>query len=184
MTFQVRAIGAKLPMQGAQETFNASKWILDYAMAAVKKCSTMPEERNYVSTVRAEAIKNKHPFDDMDMCIESTNLIFAGSGTVSLTLTFLVHAVMQQPMLQAALEEEVGKLHPDFDEAGLETLPLLNATIEEVLRLYCAVPGTLPRVVPQGGIDIAGFHIPKGVSVSTQAWTLHRDEKLFESPHT
>lgn len=116
-----------------------------------------------------------------DVRTESTSLIFAGSGTTANTLTFLSYAVLSRPTLQQALEEEVAQLAEGFTDADLEQLPLLNAVINETLRLFCAVPGSLPRVVPAGGITLGGYFIPEGTTVSTQAFTLHRDESLWDN---
>ncbi|KAL0254661.1 hypothetical protein SLS55_010141 [Diplodia seriata] len=110
-----------------------------------------------------------------------TILIFAGSGTTANTLTFLNYAVLSRPALQQALEEELSTLQEGYSDADLEQLPLLNAIINETLRLYCAVPGSLPRVVPAGGATIGGYFIPEGTTVSTQAYTLHRDENLWDN---
>lgn len=73
-------------------------------------------------------------------------------------------------------------LPEDFTETDLEALPLLNAVIEEALRLYGAAPGSLPRVVPRGGAALGGYFIPEGTTVCTQAFTLHRDSNLFPNP--
>lgn len=132
-----------------------------------------------MATIMAEAEKAGTRVDDMDVHVEATSLIFAGSGTTANTLTFLSYAVLTRPRLQAELEEEVGRLKEGFDDVELEGLPLLNAVINETLRLYCAVPGSLPRVVPQGGATLGGYFIPEGTTVSTQAYTDHRNEAAW-----
>jgi cytochrome P450 len=47
------------------------------------------------------------------------------------------------------------------------------------LRLYTGVPGSLPRAVTNNGATLGGYQIPGSVEVSTQSWTLHRDEDPF-----
>ncbi|EOD47985.1 putative cytochrome p450 monooxygenase protein [Neofusicoccum parvum UCRNP2] len=123
----------------------------------------------------------RETWEGADVRTESTSLIFAGSGTTANTLTFLNYAVLSRPALQEALEAEVATLADGFTDADLEQLPLLNGIINETLRLYCAVPGSLPRVVPPGGVTLGGYFIPEGTTVSTQAYTLHRDEGLWEN---
>jgi cytochrome P450 len=86
---------------------------------------------------------------------------------------------MSQPSLKRKLEEEVANLPDDFDDPETEKLPLLTAAIMEGLRLYTGVPGSLPRAVPNNGAILGGYQFPGGVEVSTQSWTLHRDEDLF-----
>lgn len=120
----------------------------------------------------------------MDVKQEASNLIVAGSDTTGVTLTYLTWAVLQRPKLQAEIEEEVASLNGNITDAEVEKLPLLNATIEETLRLYGAAPGGLPRIVPKGGSTLDGYYIPAGVTVTTQAWSMHRDENNFRDPMT
>ncbi|TQN69385.1 putative sterigmatocystin biosynthesis P450 monooxygenase [Colletotrichum shisoi] len=112
------------------------------------------------------------------MHVESQSMMIGGSDTSSITLTYLVWAVVRRPNLRARLEEEVAGLAPDFDDAVLETLPLLNAVIDETLRLYGAVQGHLSRTVPARGATLGGYFVPGGTTVETQAF----DETRFLDP--
>uniref|UniRef100_A0A0B7KF85 Cytochrome P450 n=1 Tax=Bionectria ochroleuca TaxID=29856 RepID=A0A0B7KF85_BIOOC len=47
-----------------------------------------------------------------------------------------------------------------------------------------AVPGNLPRVVPDGGISLEGYAVPEGIEVETQAYSLHRDPNVLPDPLT
>ncbi len=118
----------------------------------------------------------------MQVNLEAKNLIVAGSDTTAITLTYLTWAVLRQPDIRKTLEDEVNALGSDFTEANLEELPFLNAVIEESLRLYGAAPGTMPRQTPPGGATFCGYYIPSNTTVSTQAFTIHRDPSLFEDP--
>lgn len=125
----------------------------------------------------------KATITDKDVQDEAGNLIVAGSDTTAITLTYLVWAVLKQPALQSRLEEEVTQLSADLTLAELEDAQLMNSIIEETLRLYGAAPGALPRTVPEQGWTISGYQIPPGTEVSTQAYTLHRDPRVFQDPH-
>jgi len=81
--------------------------------------------------------------------------------------------------LRRELENEVRGLKPDFADADLEALALLNAVIEETLRLYGAAPASLPRQTPASGATLCGYFVPGGTTVDTQAYTIHRDASLF-----
>lgn len=70
----------------------------------------------------------------------------------------------------------------NVSDAELDELPLVNASIEETLRLYGAAPGGLLRIVPPGGATLDGYIIPEGITVSTQGWSLHRDPDNFPNP--
>ncbi|KAK2060087.1 cytochrome P450 [Colletotrichum caudatum] len=113
---------------------------------------------------------------------EAGALIVAGPDTTSVTLTHLVWAALKKPDLQARLEEELAGVDDESNDATLERLPLLNAVIDETLRLYGAAPGSLPRSVPPGGATLGGHSIPEGTVVETQAYTLHRNPNVFPNP--
>ena len=179
----LRTILSRIPAKPLQEAFNSSNYVLSYATKAVENTKAHGEDSNLMATILSESAKENSTLDDMDIRTESTSLIFAGSGTTANTLTYLVWAVLGRPELQRALEEEVAGVGEEFTDAELEGLPLLNATIQETLRLYCAVPGSLPRVSPPGGASIGGHFIPEGTTCSTQAYTLHRDPAAYERPH-
>ncbi|OLN95716.1 putative sterigmatocystin biosynthesis P450 monooxygenase STCB-like protein 3, partial [Colletotrichum chlorophyti] len=119
---------------------------------------------------------------DDEILADIKAIIIGGSDTTSITLTYLVWAVVRRPRLRTRLEAEVASIEPGFDDAELERLPLLNAVIEETLRLYGAAPGQLPRTVPPGGATLGGYFIPGGITVETQAYTLHRDPNVWPDP--
>lgn len=174
-----------VPITAVQEMFNANDYIIKGAGRAVEMARSRTGEANIFAKVIEDCEKDgEGHIDDMDVRIEAMNVIIAGTDTTGVTLTYLVWAVLQRPDLQRELEEEVAALADGFKENDLIALPLLNAVIEETLRLYGAAPSSLPRVVPQGGTDFAGHYIREGTTVSTQAYTLHRDPNIWSDPLT
>ncbi|KAF6811305.1 cytochrome p450 monooxygenase [Colletotrichum plurivorum] len=138
---------------------------------------------NLFATIMAESeAGEKTELTDNVIRGEAANMLFAGSDTLSSSLTYLVWAVLKRPGLQRRLEEEFAGLDDGFDDEALEKLPLLNAVINESLRLYGAVPGTTPRVTPPAGATIGGYHIPGGTIVTTQVYTMHRLPEVFPDP--
>ena len=88
----------------------------------------------------------------------------------------------QRPELQ---EEIFNELHSaPIDNQVLKGIPFLENLIDETLRLYGAAPGMLPREVPRGGANFGQYYIPGGVTVLTQAWTLHRDADVYLDPES
>lgn len=74
---------------------------------------------------------------------------------------------------------------PDADscldyESALK-LPVLNATVRELVRYYAAVPGPLPRYVPAGEGFIAEekYLLPPGTQVALQPYTVHRNRDIY-----
>jgi cytochrome P450 len=110
--------------------------------------------------------------------------IIAGSDTSATTLTYLVWCVCKHPEVKAALLRELATLPADggYGDQELKQLPYLNAVIEETLRIHGAAPASLPRVVPRGGASLAGYWLNEGTTVSSQAYTLHRNPMTFPEP--
>lgn len=93
--------------------------------------------------------------------------------------------MLSYPDLQVALEKELQETLQEpslITDAALEKLPILHAAIEETLRLHGAAPMPLPRIVPPGGVEFGGYHLPAGTEVATQAWTMHRDPRFYKDP--
>lgn len=118
---------------------------------------------------------------DYEIEHEASNLTVAGSDTTGISLTYTVWALLrpQNKSCKAKLMEELSTASP---ETQLSSLPYLNSVVKEGLRLYGAAPGSLPRVVPKGGAVLGGFAMPEGSTVSTQAYTYHREEQIFPNP--
>ncbi|OJJ66764.1 hypothetical protein ASPBRDRAFT_188188 [Aspergillus brasiliensis CBS 101740] len=181
----VGLIGRHVPLASFQAMFRPSDYLAEYGRRAVSNSRTNSNSTGNIFTgMLNESEKASSLLSEEDVVLEAGNLIVAGSDTTAVTLTYLVWAVLSQPMLQHDLEEEVSALDPNYNEAALEELPLLNAVITETLRLYGAAPGSLPRGVPNGGTTFRGYHVPQGTTVSTQSYTIHRDEGLYPDPET
>lgn len=50
----------------------------------------------------------------------------------------------------------------------------LNTSLKSLInvRLHPGIPGRLPRVVPKGGVQLAGFDLPSGTIVSMSLWVM------------
>jgi cytochrome P450 len=173
-----------VPIKKVQQIMMATKEINQHGEIAVRNMrKDGGSSLNLFSQMLAAADGEQNVrLTDKDVKDEAGNLIVAGSDTTAVTLTYLVWAVLKQPQLQSQLEHELSQLSDGLSNAELESATLLNSVIEETLRLYGAAPGALPRVVPEQGATIGGYHIPGGVEVSTQAYTNHRDPLVFANP--
>ncbi|KAL5051310.1 hypothetical protein BDW71DRAFT_193723 [Aspergillus fruticulosus] len=182
----IGSIARHLPFSSIRSMFRANDYLTGYGRKAVTNArASSDSSRNIFSGMLYEAEKctdGGSGLSESDVVTEAGNLIVAGSDTTAVTLTYLVWAVLSRPQLQRDIEGEVLGLEEEYDDATLETLPVLNAVIKETLRLYGAAPGSLPRTVPQGGATLGGYFIPESMTVSTQSWTIHRDKSFFPDP--
>ncbi|KAB5533449.1 cytochrome P450 [Coniochaeta sp. 2T2.1] len=173
-----------LPFKELRSIATADDVVYEYGSLAVQNMRNHnANTQNLFGQMLAAAdSEEKTAISDYSVRTEASNLIVAGSDTTAVTLTYLLWAVLKDPVLQARLEAEVAQLSPELYADELASAPLLNSVLEETLRLYGAAPGALPRVVPAKGADFSGHHIPGGTVVSTQAFSLHRDPTLFPNP--
>jgi cytochrome P450 len=124
----------------------------------------------------------KEGLTDQEIVREAVGYIAAGSDTTAVTLTYLIFGVCINPEVQKKLVAEVSNLPDNLQHKDVQDLPYLNAVLNETLRLYPATPSPLPRVVPAQGAELSGHHIPGGTIVSSQAYSLHRNEDAFPNP--
>ena len=109
---------------------------------------------------------------EQEMIAESISFIVGGSDTTSSTITNFIDIVSRDPAIQKRLQAELdeafpGMQHDDWvaPDKVVQNLPLLVATLREVMRIRPTSATGLERVVPEGGKTIAGVYFPAGVSV-------------------
>lgn len=124
---------------------------------------------------------------------EMLDHVNAGIESTRITLTYLQWELSRNSALQAQLRSELLTLPPllsPSSEANLpnyrdiDGLPLLEAILKEIIRVYPPSPALLPRVTPQGGAVIEGYTIPSGITVGTSAQCMHRNPSVFPCPST
>ncbi|KAF9770483.1 hypothetical protein IL306_011974 [Fusarium sp. DS 682] len=179
------SLATKLPLPVFKETAAAVTRLRDYSTEAVARYKRNLEIDP--TAVKPTLFKKlfeagEEGLSDDEIRAEAQAYIVAGSDTTATTLTYLVYSVCKDKGIRQALVKEISTLADDFGHADLRQLPYLNMVIDETLRLYAAAPSALPRVVPTGGANLAGHFLPSDTVVSTQAWTLHRDPKVFPDP--
>jgi cytochrome P450 len=91
----------------------------------------------------------------------------AAQETVSVALIYVAYRLSRHPDWQDRLFAELAKLpreddgYPSF--ADIDGMPLLEAFVNEVLRLHPGTSGRHERIVPQGGIHCGDVFIPADV---------------------
>lgn len=158
-----------------QRIFEYNKESVSRYVQTVEKNSDNAKKTLFTSLLKG----GSKEMTELDLTIEAQSYITAGTDTTAITLSYLVWAVSQDKKIQDRLVRELETVPKDLTHPDARDLPYLNCVIEEALRRYGAAPGSLPRVVPPQGATLAGNHIPGGVVVSTQGYSLHRDPEAF-----
>ena len=152
---------------------------------------------SFVSVVEKETEKEKEnrPAGEDALCMAPVlsdeqivpvlaDLFGAGFETSSITLywglAYLVKYPDVQRQLHDELDEVVGRQRlPTLQD--ITSLPLLQATVYELLRVTSLVPLALPRSTTTE-TSIKGFTIPKGTVVFINLWSVHRDPEAWQDP--
>lgn len=98
---------------------------------------------------------------------ETTNLLFAGTDTTGNTLTYFFYEMAHHPEWMVKMREELKEAVGDQDfpaYSAVSELPILEAVIYELWRVWPAAPSALQRVTPEGGAVIDGVFVSEGVS--------------------
>lgn len=113
---------------------------------------------------------------------EAMGYMFAGSGTTSSTLTYLLYALSlpENEHIQERLYTEVNAL-PSGEISVLRQHPYLNAVIKETFRRFPTIVSTLPRILLEP-MQLDEYILPKGTVVGMQNWIHHRNPAVFPDP--
>lgn len=112
---------------------------------------------------------------------QTVAVTFAGTDSTAVNLATLIFHLVQNASVRERLRVELREFEtdPSWDP---QTLPYLRAVIREGMRLAVANPARLSRLVPSGGFDIEGTHLPAGTSIGLAAYVLHHNPELFPEP--
>ncbi|CZR59340.1 related to pisatin demethylase cytochrome P450 [Phialocephala subalpina] len=107
-------------------------------------------------------------------------LLIVGSDSMATTLINIVANLCRYPVYQHKIRREVATLSSISDFDAVLDLPILGSVFKETLRLWPPVPTGSGRIVPEGGLLIAGRYIPAGTKIFAPRYTIARMESCFE----
>ncbi|KAJ5837014.1 benzoate 4-monooxygenase cytochrome P450 [Penicillium robsamsonii] len=122
------------------------------------------------------------PQSKLDLVADASLVIFAGSGTVAVTIIgCLYFLTSNSPDYLAQIRQDLDKLD-EINSHSLSQVHTLNAVINETLRLHYPALSGFQRQTPPGGLHIAGRYIPGNTNIKIPFYTLFRDERNFAEP--
>jgi len=119
--------------------------------------------------------------------IVSNSLLFLAAGleTVSATLQFIIHNLVNHQDIQEKLRKDIRRA---IDQNGgfinfktVNSIPLLSHVIKETLRMYAPVSPFTTRVAEKD-YEYQGIRIPKGTGVFIGVSAIHNDPQLWPEP--
>ena len=184
--YEILTILDRLPIPHLHYALSVFTRLREYGKIAVqnaRSASASSKATLFSKIINENAFGNLNDVEiEFMIADEASNFMIGGTDTTSTTLTYLVWAVLRHPKVRQALLAELITIPADPTACELEAAQYLNCIIDETLRLYSAVPGSLRRTTPAGGAMLAGYNIPGNTVVCTQAYTFHRNPSVFQDP--
>ncbi|KAI0334306.1 cytochrome P450 [Cubamyces sp. BRFM 1775] len=112
------------------------------------------------------------------------NVYNAGMETSRGTLLMFLFCMTRHPQVLRKAQEEMDRVVgndrlPDFSDR--ESLPYLNAVLEEILRWHPALPMAVPHRLMVDD-EYRGYDLPAGATVIANTWAITRDARYFPDP--
>eukprot|EP00794_Sanderia_malayensis_P000521 gene521-1171_t len=155
-----------------EEKFNEDEIhdVVDYLISFTRKQSEIDGTQGYLSR------------DNQIMLVGDLFIAGADTTTTSIlwTLLYLAKWPEKQKKLHAELDEVLRGSPPSLVDKS--SLPYLQATIYEALRLSSLTPLGVPRKATKA-TQLGGFDIPRGTTVMFNLYAMNHDKNVWEHPH-
>ncbi|KAF2626333.1 cytochrome P450 monooxygenase-like protein [Macroventuria anomochaeta] len=114
-------------------------------------------------------------------------LIIAGSETSATCLSGAVYYLLKNPTWITCLLSELRSAFKNESEMSFQSLShlkVLQAVIQESLRMYPPLPVDMPRMTPPEGATVCGAYIPPHTSISIPHYPAYHSHLNFKDPDT
>jgi cytochrome P450 len=137
----------------------------------------------------AVLLRASSELSDQEIRDELVTLVIAGHETVASALTWTLHLLAGDPIVQKELHAELDDVLSSASAGGpvraprwsdLPALPYTRAVVDESLRLYPPAWVITRRSVDADVID--GITVPPGTLILISPWLLHRREQTWSEP--
>jgi cytochrome P450 len=141
--------------------------------------------RDFLSKFLDSNEEDPSRFTERDITVGLLGNVIAGSDTTAAAITATLYCLLKNPSTLAKLREEISsRVHdgeldspPEFKQA--QSMPYLQAVLQEAQRLYPGATLPLQRIVPEGGAELCGYFFPAGTVVGVNAVVLHKNKAIF-----
>ncbi|KAJ9067121.1 hypothetical protein DSO57_1003034 [Entomophthora muscae] len=124
------------------------------------------------------------PIPDADIGAEMVTQVIAGTDTTANTLTWTLKLLLENPIEMDKVVAELDAAFPSPNDISAESVKekcaYLDAVINESMRLFPIAAGYLARVVPEGGANFDGYHLPAGTECGVATFAYHRSPQIWE----
>jgi len=123
---------------------------------------------------RFAALADEHGIDADSQSANLSTILMASYLALATRVKMAIQLLARRPELQAELRHEADNNRPD-------DRPYIDATLQEMLRLYPNNPLVPRRAMAEMEID--GHRIQPGDTVAACIFLAHRREQAFDNPH-
>ena len=139
-------------------------------IAERRRVADLEQRDDILSMLVAARHEDGSPMTDGEMRDELLTLLVAGHETTATALSWALERLARHPEKLARLREEA--------LAGEDAY--MNATIQETLRLRPVIVLVARRLTEP--VEIAGYELPAGVTVTPCIHLVHRDPAIYPQP--
>lgn len=170
----IRKLPSWLPVPGAARLEHARRTIGEIIMDMIAKRRALAEPGDDLLGMLLAASDDDGVMSDQQLRDEVVVAYIAGYETSACALAWGL-------MLLAEHAEIVAQLQTAVDETDdLMSIPLLDASVREILRLYPSAPLIPRRAV--AGAQLLGHSVPAGTTVLVSPWLIHRNPNVWPDP--
>ena len=116
------------------------------------------------------------------LCMDVLGAVPAG---VAATVSWFYLIMANRPQIQAKMHEEldrvIGRENPHPSASDRNRLPYSFSCVAESMRYRTIAPLALPHIALQD-TQIEGYRIPKDTSIFGNIYSIHNDERFWDSP--
>jgi cytochrome P450 len=140
------------------------------------------ERNDFLSLLLHARDEDGNAMRDDQIMEECLTLFSAGHETTAATLTWAWYLLCQHPDIYTELQHEVDSVLQGRTPtaADLPNLPNCLHVFKETMRLY--PPGYIIGRAALRAVEIDGYHVPRGTSITISPYVMHRDPRYFPDP--